>query len=34
MGKRARQKLIGDPVDVAFFEKLMNSHKPRAFMRA
>src|SRR5205085_12349361 len=32
MGKRASQRLTGDPSDVAFFEQLMNRHLPRVFI--
>jgi adenylate cyclase len=33
MGKRPAQDLTGDPADVAFFERLMNGHLPRTFIR-
>lgn len=32
MAKRRAQNLAGDPVDVAFFEEMMNSHLPRVFI--
>jgi adenylate cyclase len=33
MADRQAQDLSGDPVDIAFFEALMDRHLPRAFMR-
>jgi adenylate cyclase len=33
MAKRPPQSLAGDPVDVAFFDEIMNRHLPRVFVR-
>jgi adenylate cyclase len=33
MGKRSAEELAGDPADVAFFEKLLDAHRTRAFIR-
>jgi adenylate cyclase len=33
MAKRPAQSLAGDPVDIAFFDQLINGHLPRAFIR-
>jgi adenylate cyclase len=33
MAKPPAQSLTGDPVDVAFFDELINGHLPRAFIR-
>jgi adenylate cyclase len=33
MVDRAAQDMIGDPADVAFFDKLMDRHLPRVFIR-
>ena len=33
MAKRPAQSMAGDPVDLAFFDDLINGHLPRAFIR-
>src|SRR5688500_2846160 len=33
MGRRSADELAGDPADVAFFEKLIDAHRTRAFIR-